>query len=52
VQEPLVAEDIAASIVSAIELPGHVNLDLITIRPVAQAAAHKLVRGPLKPKLD
>ena len=52
VQEPLVAEDIAAAIVGAIELPGHVNLDLITIRPVAQAAAHKLVRGPLKPKLD
>lgn len=47
---PLVAEDIAAAIVNAIELPGHVNLDLITIRPVAQAANHKLVRGPLKVK--
>jgi NADP-dependent 3-hydroxy acid dehydrogenase YdfG len=50
VEQPLLAEDIAQAIVSAIELPGHVNLDLITIRPVAQAANHKLVRGPLKPK--
>lgn len=51
VEEPLVAQDIAEAIVHAIELPGHVNLDLITIRPVAQAAAHKLIRGPLKPNL-
>jgi len=48
--EPLVAEDIAESIVHAIELPAHVNLDLITIKPVAQAAPHKVVRGPLVPK--
>ena len=47
---PLVANDVAEAIVHAIELPGHVNLDLITIRPVAQAAQHKLVRGPLAPK--
>jgi NADP-dependent 3-hydroxy acid dehydrogenase YdfG len=51
VAEPLVAEDIAEAIVHAMELPGHVNLDLITIRPVAQAAAHKLIRGALKPNL-
>jgi len=50
VEQPLLAEDIAEAIVHAMELPGHVNLDLITIRPVAQAAAHKLVRGPLKPR--
>ncbi len=50
VENPLVAEDIAEAIVHAIELPGHVNLDMITIRPVAQAAQHKLVRGPLKPR--
>ncbi|MEN9714922.1 MAG: Sulfoacetaldehyde reductase [Actinomycetota bacterium] len=49
--DALVAEDIAEAIVHAIELPGHVNLDMITVRPVAQAANHKLVRGPLKPKL-
>jgi NADP-dependent 3-hydroxy acid dehydrogenase YdfG len=50
VPEPLTAEDIAQSIVQSIELPKHVNLDLITIKPVAQAAPHKLVRGELKPK--
>lgn len=50
VVDPLTAEDIAETIVHALELPGHVNLDLITIRPVAQAAQHKLVRGPLTTK--
>lgn len=47
---PLVAEDIAETIVHAIELPGHVNLDLVTVRPVAQAAAHKVIREPLVPR--
>lgn len=51
VEAPLVAEDIAQAIVAALELPGHVNLDMITIRPVAQAANHKVIRGPLAPKL-
>jgi NADP-dependent 3-hydroxy acid dehydrogenase YdfG len=51
VEAPLLAEDIAEAIVHALELPAHVNLDLITIRPVAQAAQHKLVRGKLTPKL-
>ena len=50
VPEPLTADDIAETIVHAIELPGHVNLDLVTIKPVAQAAPHKVVRGPLAPK--
>ena len=50
VPEPLVAGDIAAAIVHAMELPGHVNLDLITIKPVAQAAPHKVIRGRLEPK--
>ena len=50
VEQPLVAQDIAEAIVHALELPGHVNLDLITIRPVAQAAQHKLMRGPLAPR--
>ncbi len=49
VEAPLVAEDIAEAVVHAVELPGHVNLDLITIRPVAQAAQHKLIRGKLTP---
>jgi NADP-dependent 3-hydroxy acid dehydrogenase YdfG len=51
VPEPLTAEDIADTIVHTMELPAHINLDLITIKPVAQAAPHKLTRGPLKPKL-
>ena len=51
VAAPLVAEDVAAAIVSSVELPAHVNLDLVTIKPVAQAAPHKVVRGPLAPKL-
>ena len=48
--EPLIAEDIAESIVHSLELPAHVNLDLVTIKPVAQAAPHKVVRGALTPK--
>ncbi|MET1043665.1 MAG: oxidoreductase, partial [Microbacteriaceae bacterium] len=50
VPAPLVAEDVAEAIVHAIELPGHVNLDLVTIKPVAQAAPWKVIRGELKPK--
>jgi len=50
VPEPLYAEDVAQAIVSAIELPHHVNLDLVTIKPVAQAAPHKVIRGELTPK--
>jgi len=50
VTDPLLAEDIAESIVHAIELPFYVNLDLITIKPVAQAAPHKVVRGELAPR--
>lgn len=50
VGDPLSADDIAESIVHAIELPGHVNLDLVTIKPVAQAAPHKVMRGALSPK--
>lgn len=50
VVEPLVAEDIAEAIVHAVELPAHINLDLVTVRPVAQAAAFKVIREPLQPK--
>ncbi|WP_394769094.1 SDR family NAD(P)-dependent oxidoreductase [Lacisediminihabitans sp.] len=50
VPNPLHAEDIAEAIVHSIELPGHVNLDLVTIKPVAQAAPHKVIRGELRPK--
>lgn len=50
VDNPLTAEDIAEVIVLAMELPGHVNLDLITVKPLAQAAPHKVARKPLTPK--
>ena len=51
VANPLVADDIAETIVQAAELPAHVNLDLITIKPVAQSAARVFAHGPLIPKL-
>ena len=50
VANPLYAENIAEAIVHAIELPFYVNLDLVTIKPVAQAAPHKVIRGSLSPK--
>ena len=48
VPDPLLAEDIAREIVHAIELPSHINLDLVTVKPVAQAATWKVIRRPLK----
>jgi len=51
VENPLVAEDVADVVRYALESPAHVNLDLIQMKPVAQAMQHKLHRGPLKPKL-
>lgn len=50
VPDPLVADDIAEAIVHALELPPHVDLDMITIKPVAQAAPHKVIRGELRPR--
>ncbi|MFJ2550399.1 SDR family oxidoreductase [Microbacterium sp. NPDC087591] len=48
VDAPLLADDVADVIRYALESPGHVNLDLITMRPVAQSAQHLLARGPLR----
>ena len=50
VVDPLSADDVAAAIVHAVELPAHINLDLVTIKPVAQAAPYKVIRGELSPK--
>ena len=50
VEAPLVAEDVADLIAYALNAPAHVNLDLVVVRPVAQAAAHLLARGPLRPR--
>ena len=52
VEEPLVASDVADVIAYALNAPGHVNLDLVTMRPVAQSAQHILARGPLQVRLD
>jgi NADP-dependent 3-hydroxy acid dehydrogenase YdfG len=48
VEAPLVAEDVADVIAYALNAPGHVNLDLVTMRPVAQSAQYLLHRGPLR----
>lgn len=50
VEAPLTAADVADVIGYALDAPGHVNLDLITMRPVAQSAQHLLARGPLRPR--
>lgn len=44
VEQPLTAEDCADVISYALNAPHHVNLDLVTVRPLAQAAAHKVAR--------
>jgi NADP-dependent 3-hydroxy acid dehydrogenase YdfG len=41
---PLVAEDVADCIAWAASRPSHVNIDLLVVKPRAQAAAHKIVR--------
>lgn len=44
VEKPLTAADVADVVRYAVTVPHHVNLDEIVIRPVAQAATHKLIR--------
>lgn len=44
VPDPLVAEDVADVITWIATRPGHVNIDRVVLRPVAQAANHKLHR--------
>lgn len=44
VAEPLVAEDIAEAVRWIAALPAHVNIDELVIKPVAQAAPHKVHR--------
>ncbi|GAB3075195.1 SDR family NAD(P)-dependent oxidoreductase [Intrasporangium mesophilum] len=47
VDRPLVAEDIAECVGFVVGLPQHVNIDTMVIKPVAQAAPHKVHRGPI-----
>jgi NADP-dependent 3-hydroxy acid dehydrogenase YdfG len=44
VPDPLTAEDVADTIVWAVTRPSHVNIDLLVVRPRAQAAQHKVHR--------
>ena len=47
VTRPLTAADVAESIRWSVMLPDHFNVDSMTIRPIAQAAQHKVYRQPL-----
>lgn len=44
VAEPLTADDVADTVEWAVTRPSHVNIDLMVIRPRAQAAQHKVYR--------
>ena len=44
VAKPLTAEDVAEAIRWSVSLPDHFNIDSMVIRPLAQAAQHKVVR--------
>jgi NADP-dependent 3-hydroxy acid dehydrogenase YdfG len=46
VAEPLVAEDIADCVAWVATRPHHVNVDRLVVRPLAQAAQHKVHRAP------
>lgn len=52
VPDPLTAEDVASVIVDAMSKPPHVDLDLIVVKPVAQAAPYRLAKGPLAVRRD
>jgi NADP-dependent 3-hydroxy acid dehydrogenase YdfG len=46
VPEPLTADDVADAVTWAVTRPSHFNVDLMVIRPRAQAAQHKVHRTP------
>jgi len=45
VENPLTAEDIADCIAFAVTRPAHVNIDLLVVKPLAQAAPYKVARS-------
>lgn len=47
VDRPLLAADVAEAIRWVASLPVHMNIDELVLTPVAQAAPHKLHRGPI-----
>ncbi len=44
VAKPLLAEDVAQTVAFALNLPHHINIDHLTVRPLAQAAQYKVIR--------
>ena len=46
VAEPLTADDVADTVAWAVTRPSHVNVDLLVLRPRAQAAQYKVYRTP------
>jgi NADP-dependent 3-hydroxy acid dehydrogenase YdfG len=44
VDHPLTADDIADCIAFVVTRPAHVNIDLLVVKPLAQAAPHKVAR--------
>lgn len=46
VPAPLTADDVADCIAFAVTRPAHVNIDLLVVKPLAQAAPHKVHRVP------
>jgi NADP-dependent 3-hydroxy acid dehydrogenase YdfG len=44
VRDPLTAEDVADCIAFVVTRPAHVNVDLLVVKPLAQAAPHKVHR--------
>lgn len=45
VKNPLTAEDVADAVTWTLTRPHHFNVDLMVIRPIAQAAQHKVARN-------
>jgi len=44
VAHPLTADDVADCIAFAVTRPAHVNVDLLVVKPLAQAAPYKVDR--------
>lgn len=42
---PLTADDVAQAVAFTLNAPHHVNIDQLVLRPLAQAANHKVLRG-------
>jgi NADP-dependent 3-hydroxy acid dehydrogenase YdfG len=46
VDEPLTADDVADCVAFCVTRPRHVDIDLLVVKPLAQAAQHKVHRQP------